>query len=71
LLTATILWDGSVTLCPYDVEGKMVVGNVKTQSFIDIWRSERSQAFRAAHLNLDFAGASEFCGVCRDWYHNI
>lgn len=71
LLSATILWDGSVTLCPFDIEGKMVIGNVKTQSFLDIWHSELARAFRSAHLNLDFVGASEFCGNCRDWYHNV
>lgn len=71
LLTATVFWDGSVSLCPFDTEGKMVVGNINDDSLINIWRSENARAFRAAHLSRDFAAASEFCAGCRDWYHNL
>lgn len=71
LLNASVLWDGSVTLCPFDVEGRMIIGNVNERSLLDIWRSDRAKAFRNAHINHEFAAASEFCADCTDWYHNL
>lgn len=71
VLSTTILWDGSVTLCPFDTEGRMAIGNVNRQSLIDIWQSNLARQFRKAHLQHDFAAASPFCRDCRDWYHNL
>jgi radical SAM protein with 4Fe4S-binding SPASM domain len=71
LLSASIMWDGTVTLCPFDAEGRMQIGNINETPLLQLWRSEKASAFRQAHLRLDFAGASEQCRTCRDWYHNI
>lgn len=36
-----VLWNGDVTICCLDYEGKTNVGNVKTQSFEEVWNSPR------------------------------
>lgn len=71
LLTASVLWDGSVTLCPFDTEGRMIVGNVNQFPLLEIWRSDNAKAFREAHINQEFAAASKLCENCSDWYHNL
>lgn len=32
-----VLWDGSVTMCSYDYDGRYRLGNIHSQSFRDIW----------------------------------
>lgn len=68
LLSTTILADSSITICPYDVEGRFSMGNLKLSSILDIWQTQEYQDFRQQHLRMQFADALP-CGSCQDWYH--
>lgn len=59
----TILSDGTVALCCYDVEGEVSFGNVKEKSLKEIWTCEELERYR--FLN-DAGRRSELklCGTC-------
>jgi MoaA/NifB/PqqE/SkfB family radical SAM enzyme len=52
-----VLWTGQVVPCCYDFNGTTVLGDLRRQSISDIWKGQRYQAFRRAHVTNDF----------RDW----
>jgi radical SAM protein with 4Fe4S-binding SPASM domain len=41
-----VMWDGRVVPCCYDYDGKYVLGNVREQSLLAIWRDEPMAALR-------------------------
>lgn len=49
-----ILWTGEVVPCCYDFDGKMILGDLRTQTIEEVWEGERYQAIRAAHVSGDF-----------------
>jgi len=53
--------DGGLSLCCFDADGRFVVGDLKTQSFMEAWNSEAFQKIREAHLKEDLTGT-----VCQD-----
>jgi len=64
--------DGSVTPCCYlrpDMGERFVMGNAFERPFVEIWRGERYQAFRASML-LD-RGAMPVCDRCRGGTHDL
>jgi radical SAM protein with 4Fe4S-binding SPASM domain len=71
LLSATVLSNGKVIACPFDVDGKFVLGNIKEQGLPQIWQSEKAQKFRQAHILSDYDSLPEMCRECIDWYHNL
>ncbi|EKD83356.1 MAG: molybdopterin cofactor synthesis protein MoaA, partial [uncultured bacterium] len=70
LLSATVLSDGSVTICPYDFEGAHALGNIHEQAMKQIWSSPAAESFRQQHLQMKFAENLP-CSSCRDWYHPL
>lgn len=60
-LTFTVLWDGRVALCCADFDGRVVLGDMRTQSIREIWNSEPYRAVRREHL-LD--GGPRICRTC-------
>ena len=42
----TLRWDGTVNPCVYDFDGKHVLGDVKSQTFAEIWSGERYAQMR-------------------------
>src|SRR5262245_8943697 len=38
-LMFTVLWDGRVSLCCADFDGRHILGDLRTQSIVDIWNS--------------------------------
>ncbi|MBU1109279.1 MAG: SPASM domain-containing protein [Candidatus Riflebacteria bacterium] len=70
LLSATVLANGDITICPYDFEGRHVFGNLEEQSLKQIWNSHAAEKFRFQHLEMMFSDDLP-CGSCRDWYHPI
>ncbi len=58
-----VLSDGSVTPCPQDFFGEMVLGNAFDQPLMDIWQSRASQKLRAAHAGLKL-GQYPVCLAC-------
>ncbi|MFH1159542.1 MAG: SPASM domain-containing protein [bacterium] len=41
-----ITWDGLVVPCCFDKDADHCLGDLKTQSFQDIWRGEKYREFR-------------------------
>src|SRR5690606_26820847 len=48
--SCVITWDGRVVPCCFDKDAQHELGNVRKESFADIWNGERYRAFRAAVL---------------------
>ena len=53
--------DGQVSLCCFDADGRFQVGNLHTDSWMDIWHNEAFTAIRKAHLAEDLTGT-----VCQE-----
>ncbi len=60
-LTFTVLWDGRVSLCCADFDGKVTLGDLRTSSIRDIWDSEPYRAVRREHLET---GGPDICRAC-------
>jgi radical SAM protein with 4Fe4S-binding SPASM domain len=43
----TLRWDGRINPCAYDFDGERVLGDVRTQSFGEIWAGAGYQAMRS------------------------
>ena len=61
-----ILWDGRVTTCCVDYQGKGIIGNIKEESFAKIWQSDRLQRIRNAHLENNYESIP-LCSNCQFW----
>jgi sulfatase maturation enzyme AslB (radical SAM superfamily) len=60
-LTFTVLWDGRVSLCCADYDGRHVLGDLRTSSIAEIWNSPAYLAVRRQHLD---SGGPEICRTC-------
>jgi Radical SAM superfamily/Iron-sulfur cluster-binding domain len=60
-LTFTALWDGRVSLCCADFDGKTILGDLRTATIREIWNSERYRALRREHLE---SGGPAICQSC-------
>jgi radical SAM protein with 4Fe4S-binding SPASM domain len=60
-LSFTVLWDGRVSLCCADFDGRVVLGDLRTQTIEQIWHSEAYQRTRREHLT---SGGPEICRSC-------
>ncbi len=61
-LRLSVLWNGDVTVCCNDFDGFLKIGNVKTESLMDLWHGEKANAIREKHTRRDFSGL--ICDVC-------
>jgi radical SAM protein with 4Fe4S-binding SPASM domain len=59
--TFTVLWDGRVSLCCADFDGRNVLGDLRTSKLIDIWNAPAYRAVRRQHLE---SGGPEICRSC-------
>lgn len=59
--TFTVLWDGRVSLCCADFDGRHILGDLRTQSIAQIWNSPAYQDVRRQHLE---SGGPEICRSC-------
>ncbi|MCC7008737.1 MAG: radical SAM protein [Acidobacteria bacterium] len=59
--TFTVLWDGRVSLCCADFDGRHVLGDLRTQSIADVWNSPVYREVRRQHLE---SGGPEICRSC-------
>lgn len=48
--SCVITWDGRVVPCCFDKDAHHVLGDVRNETFAEIWNGERYQAFRSALL---------------------
>jgi len=60
-LTFTVLWDGRVSLCCADFDGRVMLGDMRTSNIRDIWESEAYRQMRREHLE---SGGPEICRAC-------
>ena len=57
-----ISWDGKLSACCFDHDGRFHMGDLATTPFMDAWHSETFQTLRAAHLRKDVKGT--VCEKC-------
>ena len=57
---SVILWNGDVTVCCYDFNGELVVGNIFKEPFRKIWNSARYKKIRKAVVRKEL----ELCKKC-------
>ena len=60
-LTFTALWDGRVSLCCADFDGRTVLGDLRSHSIREIWNSDPYRAVRRQHLE---SGGPAICQSC-------
>jgi radical SAM protein with 4Fe4S-binding SPASM domain len=60
-LTFTVLWDGRVSLCCADFDGRHILGDVRTSTISEIWNSPAYLAVRRQQLQ---DGGPEICRSC-------
>jgi radical SAM protein with 4Fe4S-binding SPASM domain len=60
-LTFTVLWDGRVSLCCADFDGRHVLGDLRTQTMAQVWNSPMYRSVRRQHLE---SGGPEICRSC-------
>ena len=60
-LTFTVLWDGRVSLCCADYDGRNVLGDLRTSSIAEVWNNQAYRAVRRQHLE---SGGPEICRSC-------
>ncbi len=61
-----ILWDGRVTTCCVDYQGKGVIGDINEDSLANIWRGESLQNLRIAHMKGRY-DSIPLCNKCQFW----
>jgi MoaA/NifB/PqqE/SkfB family radical SAM enzyme len=60
-LTFTVLWDGRVSLCCADFDGREILGDLRTSSIAAIWNAEPYRRARRLHLE---SGGPDICRSC-------
>ena len=61
-----ITWDGKICNCTSDTDGKVVWGDVNTESIQDIWRRRNEQMVKY-HFSHEWDKLPEICQSCNDW----
>ena len=60
-LTFTVLWDGRVSMCCADFDGRHIFGDLRTQTIAEVWNSPLYRAARRQHLE---SGGPAICRSC-------
>jgi Radical SAM superfamily/Iron-sulfur cluster-binding domain len=60
-LTFTVLWDGRVSLCCADFDGKTILGDLNTHSIAEVWNADPYRKVRREHLE---SGGPDICRAC-------
>ena len=56
-----MLWDGRVSLCCADFDGRTILGDLNTSTIQEIWNAEPYRAARRQHLE---SGGPDICRSC-------
>ena len=62
-----INWDGLVSVCPLDFDGKWIAGDARTTPLVEIWNSEPYRQFRKAHIGRHYDVIEQngtLCSAC-------
>ncbi len=65
-LAPIILWNGDFVVCCADYGRKSLMGNIKNQTINEIWKGEKMQKYRKAHLAGKYDQVSP-CNNCDVW----
>jgi MoaA/NifB/PqqE/SkfB family radical SAM enzyme len=60
-LTFTVLWDGRVSLCCADFDGRHILGDLRTSTIREIWNGDLYRRTRREHLE---SGGPAICRSC-------
>jgi hypothetical protein len=60
-LTFTVLWDGRVSLCCADFDGRHILGDLRTSTIAEVWNGPAYRAVRREHLE---SGGPAICHSC-------
>lgn len=52
---SVVLWNGDVTSCWNDTDGRFVMGNVKDESLVDIWNNNEYENLRNIHRREEYS----------------
>ena len=58
-----IEWNGRVSLCCNDYDGKLIIGDLRKESIMDIWNGERLGHLRELHKVRNFSSIG-ICSAC-------
>jgi MoaA/NifB/PqqE/SkfB family radical SAM enzyme len=64
-LTFTVLWDGRVSLCCADFDGRVIVGDIRESTLRDIWEGDAYRRVRHEHLESGGPGICHACDLPR------
>lgn len=67
-MTPVVRWDGQLTACCADLEGRLALGSLARHTFVDLWWGPQARALRDAHRQRRFPGPCASCGGI-GWYH--
>ena len=59
---ARVTYDGFLSACCFDHDGRFRMGDLKSQSFMEAWHAQKFQDLRAAHLTGDVR--ETVCSAC-------
>jgi radical SAM protein with 4Fe4S-binding SPASM domain len=62
-LKLQVLWNGDVTVCCIDYDGKLKIGNVKNNSLSELWFGSKLQRMREIHRDREFEKVP-ICNKC-------
>lgn len=68
--TLNINFNGNVSACSFDWRHKLIMGNAKEESLLEIWNGEKYNSFRKLHL-MKLRNTNEFCNGCEAVYNLI
>jgi len=60
-----VTWDGKLSACCFDHDGRFHMGDLNTNSFMECWNSDKFIELRTAHLNKCVDGT--VCEQCVIW----
>ena len=63
-----INWDGKVPLCCNDYEAKVELGDINSQTIMEVWGGQRLELIRQNHLKKEF-GHIPICVNCQYNFH--
>ena len=61
-MSGHITYDGRLSACCFDHDGRFDMGDLNRQTFLEAWQGERFQALRRANLDEDVRGT--VCEQC-------
>ena len=62
-LTFTVLWDGRVSMCCADFDGRHIFGDLRAQTIAEVWNDPLYRAARRQHLESGGPGICRSCDL--------